>query len=63
MNPGFNPMQMLQQAMQFRQRALQNNPNVNPQQMVNQLVQSGKVSQQQFERARSMLSMFPGMKL
>lgn len=58
-----NPMQMLQQIQQFKQNMLQQNPKMNPQDMVNQLVNSGKVSQQQFEQARGMLSMFPGMKL
>lgn len=58
-----NPMQVLQQAMKFRQDMLQKDPNTNPREMVNKLVASGKISQQQFEQARSMLNMFPGMKL
>lgn len=57
-----NPMQMLQQAVNMRNRMLQQNPNTNPQQMVNQMLQSGKISQQQFETARNMLGMF-GFKL
>lgn len=57
-----NPMQMMQQINDFRQQMLQKNPNMNPQQMVNDLVQSGKVSQQQFEQARNFTSLF-GMKL
>lgn len=58
-----NPMQVMQQVMQFKQRMQQQNPNMNPQQMVQQLMNEGKVSQQQFEQARKMLSMFPGVKL
>jgi hypothetical protein len=53
-----NPMQMMKQFQAFRQQMLQNNPNMNPQQMVNELVQSGKVSQQQFEQARSFADSF-----
>ena len=56
-----NPMQMMKQIQDFRQQMLQKNPNMNPQQMVNELVQSGKVSQQQFEQARNFAGMF-GMK-
>ena len=58
-----NPMQVMQQAMKFRQDMLQQNPGMNPREMVNQLVSSGKVSQQQFEQVRSMVESFPGMKL
>lgn len=58
-----NPMQIMQQVMQFRQKMLSQNPNMNPQQMVQQLMNEGKVNQQQFEQARNMLSMFPGVKL
>jgi hypothetical protein len=50
-----NPMQIMQQAMNFRKQMLANNPNMNPQEMVNQMVSSGKVSQQQFEQARSIV--------
>ncbi|SHI61336.1 hypothetical protein SAMN02745671_01149 [Anaerovibrio lipolyticus DSM 3074] len=57
-----NPQQIIQQMMTFRNQMLQQNPNANPQQMVNQLLQSGKINQQQFERARGMLGMF-GFKL
>lgn len=56
-----NPMQIMQQAMNFRQQMLANNPNMNPQEMVNQMVSSGKVSQQQFEQARSIVESL-GMK-
>lgn len=58
-----NPMQMIQQITQFRQNMLNQNPNMNPQEMVNQMVQSGKVSQAQFEQARQFAGMFPGMKI
>lgn len=56
-----NPMQIMQQAMNFRKQMLANNPNMNPQEMVNQMVSSGKVSQQQFEQARSIVESL-GMK-
>lgn len=56
-----NPMQIMQQAMNFRQQMLANNPNMNPQELVNQMVSSGKVSQQQFEQARNIVESM-GMK-
>ncbi len=56
-----NPMQIMQQAMNFRKQMLANNPNMNPQEMVNQMVSSGKVTQQQFEQARSIVESL-GMK-
>ena len=58
-----NPMQMFQQIQSFRENMLKQHPNMNPQEMVNQLVQSGRVSQQQFEQARSFAGMFPGIKM
>ena len=56
-----NPMQMLQEFPNFKNNMLAKNPGMNPQEMVNQLVQSGKVSQQQFEQARQMAQQFGGM--
>lgn len=53
----FNPMSMLQQLPQFKANMLKQNPNMNPQDMVNQLLQSGKISQQQFEQARNFANM------
>lgn len=53
----FNPMTLLQQLPQFKQQMLQQNPNMNPQDMVNQMLQSGKISQQQFEQARNFANM------
>ena len=55
-------MQMIQQAVNMRNKMLQNNPNANPQQILNQMLQRGEISQQLFENARNMLGMF-GMKL
>ena len=60
-----NPMQMfgnmqniVQQFNQFRQQIQQQG--VNPQQQVMQLLQSGKMSQQQFEQLKAMASMLSG---
>lgn len=51
-----NPMDILSQAKQFKASMEAKNPGMNPQEMVNQMVSSGKVSQQQFEQARSIAS-------
>lgn len=56
-----NPAQLMQQFNQFKQQMLNQNPGMDPQDMVNQMVQSGKVSQQQFEQARNFANML-GMK-
>jgi len=56
-----NPMQIMGQVKQFRENMLRQNPGMNPQEMVNQMVSSGKVSQQQFEQARSIVESL-GMK-
>lgn len=60
-----NPMQMfgnmqnmMQQFNQFRHQIQQQG--VNPQQQVMQLLQSGKMSQQQFEQLKAMASMLSG---
>ena len=50
-----NPMKIMGQVKQFRENMLRQNPGMNPQEMVNQMVSSGKVSQQQFEQARSIV--------
>lgn len=61
-----NPMQMfgnmqnmMNQFQQF-QRQMQEQ-NINPQQKVLELLQSGKMSQQQFEQLKSMAGMLSGM--
>ena len=61
-----NPMQvfgnaqnMMSQFQQFRQQIQQQG--INPQQQVMQLLQSGKMSQQQFEQLKSMANMMSGM--
>lgn len=60
-----NPMQMfgnmqnmMAQFNQFRQQIQKQG--VNPQQQVMQLLQSGKMSQQQFEQLKAMASMLSG---
>ncbi len=58
-----NPLQLMQQFSQFRQNWLQQNPNVNPQQAVQQLLNSGKMSQQQFEQFRKIANGISGMKM
>jgi len=58
-----NPLQMMQQFQQFRQNWLQQNPNTSPQQAVQQLLNSGKMSQQQFEQFRKIANDFSGMKM
>ena len=56
-----NLFQIMQQFAQFRQNWLKQNPVGNPQQMVQQLLNSGKMSQQQFEQFRNMANSFTGM--
>lgn len=58
-----NPMQIIQQFNQFRQNWLQQNPNTSPQQAVQQLLNSGKMSQQQFEQFRNMANSITGLKM
>jgi hypothetical protein len=58
-----NPLQMMQQFQKFRQNWLQQNPNVSPQQAVQNLLNSGKMSQQQFEQFRNIANSFSGMKM
>ena len=58
-----NPLQMMQQFQQFRQNWLQQNPNVSPQQAVQNLLNSGKMSQQQFEKFRNIANSISGMKM
>lgn len=58
-----NPLQMMQQFQQFRQNWLQQNPNVSPQQAVQNLLNSGKMSQQQFEKFRNIANSLSGMKM
>lgn len=48
-----NPMQMMKDFQKFKADMEKQNPGMNPQEMVNQMVSSGKVSQAQFEQARS----------
>jgi len=58
-----NPFQIMQQFNQFRQNWLRQNPNVSPQQAVQNLLNSGKMSQQQFEKFRNIANSFSGMKM
>lgn len=51
-----NPMQMMKDFQKFKQDMQAKNPNMNPQEMVTQMVSSGKVTQQQFEQARSLVN-------
>lgn len=58
-----NPMQLLQQFQNFKQTFMRQNPTGNPQAMVQQLLNSGKMSQQQFEQLRNMANMLTGQKM
>lgn len=58
-----NPLQLMQQFNQFRQNWLKQNPNISPQQAVQNLLNSGKMSQQQFEQFRNIANGFSGMKM
>ena len=58
-----NPMQMFQQFQQFRQNWLSQNPNKSPQQAVQELLNSGKMSQQQYEQFRNIANQITGMKM
>ena len=58
----FNPLEMINRIKKFQQEMTAKNPGMNPQEYVSQLVQSGKVSQAQFEQARQFASNFPGIK-
>lgn len=58
-----NPLQVMQQFNQFRQNWLNQNPNVSPQQAVQNLLNSGKMSQQQFEQFRNIANGFSGMRM
>lgn len=58
-----NPMQIMQQFNQFRQNWIKQNPAGNPQQVVQQLLNSGKMSQQQFEQFRNMANSLTGLKM
>lgn len=61
MNPmQMNPFQLLQQFQQFRQTFMQKNPNVNPQNRVQEMLNTGKMTQTQFEQCRKMANMLTG---
>lgn len=51
---GSNPMQMLQKFNQFRQQMMGKDPKA----MVEQLLQSGKMTPQQFDQLKQQASMF-----
>ena len=54
---GGGPMNMLQQFQQFRQRM----QGVNPQEEVKKLLQSGRISQAQLDKAQQMAQQFKGL--
>ena len=51
-----NPMQMMQQFNKFKQDMMTKNPGMDPQKMVSEMINSGKISPQQFEQARNLAS-------
>lgn len=58
-----NPFQLLQQFNQFKANFEKQNPGADPQAMVQQLLNSGEMSQQQFETFRTMANQITGMKM
>ena len=58
-----NPNQLMQQFSQFKANWQRQNPGANPQQAVQQLLNSGKMSQQQFEQFRNVANNITGMNL
>lgn len=57
-----NPAQILQQFQDFKTQFTQGNPGVSPQDYIQKLLNSGKVTQAQFEQARNLASVV-GVKL
>ena len=57
-----NPMDMLKEFPKFKADMEKQHPGMSPQDMVNKMVQSGQVSQAQFEQARGMAAML-GVKM
>lgn len=58
-----NPMAIMQNFASFRQNFLQQNPGVNPQQKVQELLNSGKMTQQQYENLRNIANKITGMNM
>lgn len=58
-----NPMEMMKNFAGFRQNFLQQNPGVNPQTVVQNLLNSGKMSQQQYENLRQLANKITGMNM
>ena len=56
-----NPQQLFQQVNNFAQMLSQQSNGMTPQQMVQNLLNSGKVSQGQYEQARSIVNKITGM--
>ena len=56
-----NPQQLFQQVNNFAQQLQQQSNGMTPQQMVQNLLNSGKVSQGQYEQARSIVNKITGM--
>lgn len=58
-----NPQMLRQQLDNFVQNFQRNNGNLNPQQMVQNLLNSGKMTQTQFNQYRDMANQITGMRL
>ena len=56
-----NPQQLFQQVNNFAQQLQQQSNGMTPQQMVQNLLNSGKVSQGQYEQARNWVNKLTGM--
>lgn len=59
----FNPMMVMQNFANFRQNFMRQNPGVNPQQKVQELLNSGKMTQQQYENLRNIANKITGMNM
>ncbi len=51
-----NPSEILRQFQQFKADFTRDNPNVSPRDFVQQMMNQGKISQQNFEKARSFVA-------
>lgn len=57
-----NPIDLLAQFKDFREKFMSDKPGMSPQSQIQQLLNSGKASQEQLEQARSLAAMV-GVKL
>lgn len=58
-----NPLELMQQFIQFKQNFERTYPGANPQAMVQNLLNTGRMSQSQFEQLRKMANALTGNKM